>query len=362
MTEIRPPNIFVHAQKELSQDAMICYLLEWAASKYRALDASLSDTGRRLVQALLGKHGASLSEEVKTVEVRKQDHRIDVLACINGSHILLIEDKTGGKQRGDQLRRYYNAVRDGKTGLKTPRSTDPDRIFTIFLKTGNYTRTDRASVENTELDGTSRRYRFFDRGDLLEVLSGYQGDDRITTDYRDYLQEREDRTQSYRTWQRSDRENWSWESWEGFYRHLEERLPNAGWGYVPNQSGGFLGLWWHWLDLTENGPAPADGFLQVEAKLWNPTSQHLCFKVGARGGGREAQVSLKPAWHQRLMDAGGAELQRPRRLGLGNTMTLAIWSGDWISFRSDGSVDLDATIRHLRHAESLWDAAVRSRQ
>lgn len=356
MTEIRPPNIFVHAQKELSQDAMICYLLEWAASKYRALDASLSDTGRRLVQALLAKHGTSLTEEVETVDLRKQDHRIDVLARINGSHILLVEDKTGGRQHGNQLRRYYNAVRDRKTGL----SADTDLIFPIFLKTGNYTRVDRASVESTELDNTSRRYKFFDRRDLLEVLSGYEGRDRITTDYRDHLTEREDRTQSYRTWQRSDRETWPWESWEGLYCHLQEHLRDCNWNYVPNRSGGFLGLWWARLDLSADGLPHAEGYLQLEVKPRDAGSQNLCVKVSACEAGRDAQVRLRPVWHDRLMRAGGHQVRRPRRLGLGNTMTLAVWNGEWLVFRSDGFVDLDATVRRLRHAESLWEAASRT--
>lgn len=355
MTELRRPNIFGHAQKELSQDAMISYLLEWAATKYRALDASLSDTGRRLVQALLAKHGASLPDEVETVELRRQAYRIDVLARINGSHTLLIEDKTGGKQHSNQLQRYYNAVRREKT-------QDADLIFPIFLKTWNYSRQDRASVENTELDATSRRYRFFDRQDLLEVLSGYEGRDRVTTDYRDYLQEREDLTQSYRTWHRSNRKNWHWLSWEGFYRHLQDHLRGSNWSYVPNQSGGFRGFWWNGVPLPTGDLPPGDGYLQLEVKPDDPNSQHLCFKVAARWAGRQAQVQLRPAWHHRLMEVGGDQILRPRRFGLGNHMTLAIWNGDWLSFGPDGLVDLDATVRCLRQAESLWEAAARSKR
>lgn len=361
MTELRRPNIFSHAQKELSQDAMISYLLEWAAAKYRALDASLSDTGQRLVEALLAKHDASPIDEVHEVKLYQQDHRIDVLARINGSHMLLIEDKTGGKQHSNQLRRYYNAVRDQKTHLKQI-SPDADLIFPIFLKTGNYSQRDRASVENTELDATSRRYCFFDRRDLLEVLSGYEGRDRVTTDYRDYLRKRENRTQSYRTWQQSDRKNWPWESWDGFYCHLQEHLPGSDWNYVPNQSGGFRGFWWAGRKLRADGLSNAEGYLQLEVKPGDPGSQHLCFKISACDAGRDAQVRLRPVWHDRLMHAGGEQVRRPRRLGLGNTMTLAVWNGEWLSFGSDGLVDLNATLRRLRHAESLWEAAAHNRR
>ena len=53
------PNLFDYATKELSQDAVICWLLKWSgAQAEEASDHGLQELGRAFVQALLAKHGA----------------------------------------------------------------------------------------------------------------------------------------------------------------------------------------------------------------------------------------------------------------------------------------------------------------
>ena len=94
------PNIFGYATKELSQDAIICWLIAWAGrSKSKVLeDEELRRCGLRFVNALLnhkrdGKDAVELEGDVET-EIQKQERSIDILARINGEHVLLIEDKT----------------------------------------------------------------------------------------------------------------------------------------------------------------------------------------------------------------------------------------------------------------------------
>ena len=78
-------NIFRYATKELSQDAVIGWLIKWAGRKeVRDADEALRDCGRRFVEALLDEHGANLDGAIKEIEIRQQDHSIDVLARING--------------------------------------------------------------------------------------------------------------------------------------------------------------------------------------------------------------------------------------------------------------------------------------
>ena len=77
------PNLFHYATKELSQDAMICWLIKW--SEVQADDEcgqALRDLGRAFAGALLGKHNQSLAGNIKRVEIHQQDHGIDVLARI----------------------------------------------------------------------------------------------------------------------------------------------------------------------------------------------------------------------------------------------------------------------------------------
>ena len=60
------PNIFDFATKELSQDAMICWLIRWAGVKNADTDEAraLKGLGRNFVDAMLTKHGRSLSCEI----------------------------------------------------------------------------------------------------------------------------------------------------------------------------------------------------------------------------------------------------------------------------------------------------------
>ena len=122
------PNIFHYATKELSQDAMICWLIAWAGRNEEACDdeeqKALRACGRQFVQALLNhKRNTQIqfSGNIET-EIHQQDKSIDILARITDSatgnqHVLLIEDKTGTGDHGDQLERYYEAVVGGETKL-----------------------------------------------------------------------------------------------------------------------------------------------------------------------------------------------------------------------------------------------------
>lgn len=77
------PNLFDYATKELSQDAMICWLIAWSA--YDG-DAELAWLGRRLVTALLShKRGGRMrgGVVVQNLEIMQQEKNIDVLVRIN---------------------------------------------------------------------------------------------------------------------------------------------------------------------------------------------------------------------------------------------------------------------------------------
>ena len=74
------PNLFTYATKELSQDAMICWLLKWSEVQADKCGQALRGLGRAFAGALLGKHNQSLAGNIKRVEIHQQDHGIDVLA------------------------------------------------------------------------------------------------------------------------------------------------------------------------------------------------------------------------------------------------------------------------------------------
>lgn len=346
------PNIFNYATKELSQDAVICWLLAWAGRKggQDKEDEALRDCGRRFVEALLDEHRASLKGDIEKTEIRQQDHSIDVLARINGpqGQVFLIEDKTSTSDHSEQLKRYYDAVVGGKTALG---EVGKKNLFPIFLKTGNQSRAEEKRIEESvEIDGPYR-YRVFNRKEFLEkVLDHYKGSNPILLDFRTYLQEWEDEANSFKDWKEGESAKWSWNAWEGFFRHLEEKLVNCGWwGYVPNPRGGFRGLWWS-FNKIEGG----DIKLQLEIVPGEPEMQKLCFKLGV--GNKENRGAMKDKWRKLVRDAGGeaVELSRTRS---GWTMTIALWKNPWLAF-DYGRLDIKATVANLKKAEAVLAKAI----
>ena len=272
-------NLFRYATKELSQDAVICWLIAWAGQNKSndTEEEELRRCGREFVHALL-KHGrepVELPEEIAT-EIYQQEKRIDVLARINKKHVLLIEDKTSSRDHSGQLKRYYGHVAGGHSELGETAAED---IYPIYFKTGNQPRWDGRRIERF-IEGANG-YRVFHRDDFLRVLNGYKGKNQILVDFRQYLQDWEDETNGYKDWSKDSPK--SGKAWEGFFRCLEcelgieDDVEYAPWGYVPNQSGGFLGFWW-W----PSGDSAV--YLQIEGE------EKLCFKVNSEGRRGQATV------------------------------------------------------------------------
>lgn len=357
-------NIFRYATKELSQDAVIGWLIKWADRQDQdirgAEDEALRDCGRRFVKALLAKHGAILDREIEKIEIWKQHNSIDVLARVNGHRVLLIEDKTRTNERWRQLEKYYKAMVGGETELgKVSEAT----LFPIFLKTGNQSLAQDDVIEKLRGEpGKEYQYKFFKRAEFLEVLKPYEGRNPILLDFRAHLQKWEDDTNSFNDWREREREKWSVEAWQGFYRYLEKELANCeGWHYVPNPQGGFLGLWWSGNDIEEGTL-----YLQLEVVPEKPDKQKLCFKV--KVDNKENRSIARNKWRKWCeavaTEVAGIETTKPKRFGTGRHMTVVQWGkdekerGDWLAFDSDGRLDKEATVANLKKAEAVLAKAI----
>ena len=343
------PNLFNYATKELSQDAMICWLIAWAAQNNggSSEDEKLRCCGLRFVRALLNhrrdEEDLIKLDRVDRAEIYRQEQGIDVLARINDRHVLLVEDKTDSNDHGDQLARYYRKVVEGRTILG---EVDENDLRPIYFKTGNQSLVVERRIER------ETRYKVFTRKHVLKVLDRCEGRNAILLDYRQYLQGLEDQTNSYEAWTRKDNKE-SWLAWQGFYRRLEsELIINSGrwawWGYVPNQAGGFLGFAW----AAEDGDQL---YLQIEARFQPemPTDVRLCFKVDANGIPKAARQALRDDWSRRVLKAGGDRVVRPVRMGLGERMTVAYWQPDWMAFGEGGRLDMSETIKNLKQVEEV---------
>ena len=206
-------------------------------------------------------------------------------------------------------------------------------------------RADKAGVE-TQPQEREPHYKVFERRDFLCVLEKCgRGKSEIIDDFFDYLQKLEKDTESWK--ETPLEEEWSPRAWEGFYRHLEERIDpgskkNMNWEYVPNKAGGFRALFW------EPG---GDVYLQVE-------EEKLCFKIWVEDSDQRSE--RRQHWHKQIVQAGESlrlPIKKPARFGYGKTMTVAILEGDWRRSGSGGRLDLEKTVEVLNKAERVLQAA-----
>ena len=359
--EIKKPNLFNYAKKELSQDAMIAWLIEWANERFALIndDEGLHELGQRFVTALLETHGELPLTKRFNSTVHLQDHGIDVLARITDEHVLLIEDKTSTSAHSNQLKRYYGHVLNGDTEVG---SVPKEYIYPINLKTGNQSLASEKHIE--EIDGEFfRPYKVFHRKDFLRVLEKYEGNNSTVRDYRDYLNEWETITKAFGYWKEEERCKWNWSSWEGFFLQLEEKIRNSNiepeklpnWGYVPKS--GFLGFWWNSINLPddEDPDVNTDVYLQLEIYVSNPEKQKLCFKLSSRD--KEKVKQWKWMCHEHVLNASNAKVVKPRVMRLGKTMTIGWWKEEWLAFNDRKQIDLERTVQNLEDAENILNEA-----
>jgi len=103
------PNLFEIATSELSQDAFITWLLQWADKKYSQVDENLHSCAVSFVQALLNQ---TTDYKVEEIEAGRQWNNIDVWAEVNNEYFIVIEDKKGTKEHSDQSKRYAEIAKE----------------------------------------------------------------------------------------------------------------------------------------------------------------------------------------------------------------------------------------------------------
>ena len=98
-------NIFNFATNELSQDAFICWCLNWINMPVRDDNESGRQFGARFLSRLL--NGAYDVSSVNQIYIFRQLLNIDVLVLVPELQVaLIIEDKTSSQEHGNQINRY----------------------------------------------------------------------------------------------------------------------------------------------------------------------------------------------------------------------------------------------------------------
>ena len=320
------PNIFTYATSELSQDAFILWLLDWANPEFEKEDKELCDTAQDFVRLLLDEKDLKIT----SVKCQKQEHYIDVFAIINEEYALIVEDKTNTSEHGNQIRRYYEWVN------KENKYSDLS-IHCVYYKTGNESafKLTRLTQKYDE-EFKSEHFSIVTREEVLELFKHCSSQNAIFIDYVAHIQSIQDATDAYLT---TPIKQWNWLAWQGFYMNLEKELNNGDWGYVANPSGGFWGFWWHWCKMPTD--SPIELYLQFEQK-------NLCIKAYNIGEGKVSiEYSDKVIREARK---NGIPIKESIRRRTGKTMTLAV-----VKLQNFDMLNMPDLLRQLKEIESFLD-------
>lgn len=309
------PNLFQFATSELSQDAFLCWLLAWSKQIYCSVDKALHDAAVHFVSEIFNLHHYEVPI-IHTIEIKRQFKSLDILAIINDTYAILIEDKTYTKDHSNQLLRYRKVVQKEMGELIQ---------LPVYYKLA-----DQSHYRSIEKAG----YTPFKRNKMLEVLK--RGKDMgvqnaIFLDYYEHLQKIDDRIQAFQTERVCD---WDSFAWQGFYQELQTEI-NGDWGYVSNPTGGFWGFWW-------KPASDSNYYIQLE-------EERLCVKVSVADNIENVRDYRHKIMNDVLLESEKHNLllEKPSRLRLGRTMTIAERQ-HYIQTKSDGTIDLKRTILELQ--------------
>ena len=282
------PNIFRYATKELSQDAVICWLVACA----REASGDLRECGLSFVRALMRSGGGRVidarsgNEEVHpgegrvTVVVREpapQYGGIDVYfqAELDGKVVsFVVEDKTHTEMHGGQLERYRGVV--GEDAI------EEDLVKAVYFKTGYVFGDEREEAERAG-------YSVFDAEDIVTFFRDglWSGTHDFVRDFAEHVASLVDgRRQAFANWN-LDRDFVQWE----FMVALGEALGPSRWPARWFNLGG--GAWTQYPHYEQRGSL----FWRLDS--WKP----LRLMVDTNEVGGERALAAWDGWDRAFREA-----------------------------------------------------------
>lgn len=324
------PNIFNIATKELSQDGFFTWLLKWGAPENEKLDSKLFKCAQNFIKLLLSTHNVEINE-ITEVDAGRQWENIDIWAEINNEYLIIIEDKTFTGEHSNQLEKYKKTATDWceKNNFK---------LICIYLKTGVESKSALEKIKN-------KGFQIIDWKELITFFEKNVVDNDIYNEFVENLTSLERSINSFET---LPIKKWDYYSWLGFYQFLDTQLKVNDWQYVANPSGGFLGLWWHFLNWKDYYV-----YLQIE-------QGNLCFKIGEV---YENHSSVRNEWFsvlsKQIKSENLVEIKKPLRYGKGIFMTVGIVRReDWLG-QDDSILNKEQVIRNLKKYEDFLSNCVK---
>ena len=328
------PNIFNIATKELSQDAFITWLLQWADIDNQQHDNLLHTCGQDFVRKLIASQYHDTVSTITKVEAGRQWKNIDVWAEINtpeSNYLIIIEDKTFSSEHSDQLTTY-------KTSGEDYCAEHNFKLVCIYLKTGS-------EPERVLKAIRSKGFATFNRKDFVNFLSKYENISNHI--YRDFTLRLENIEAEHNAFETMTIGNWDEPCWIGFYQLLEKEIEDVDWHYVnPPAGGGFWNACLSWVDW---GGFPVCLTIEqggLSFKICTDPEEMSFEGDFDRGVKRNQWSNIILTYANKV---GLNEIIRPDRFGSGKYMTAALVRRDnWLG-NSTSIIDKKATIERLKN-------------
>ena len=168
------PNIFDYATSELSQDAVIC----WILSFYNDKESKLYSLAKDLLSSFI-----TLSIEDNTIEISKQFYKTDILVHLPKSQrVIILEDKVYTSEH-EQISRYVEKISNNDNYKDC-------KISVVYFKTGFYYDNDKllehkyVNTENNKIES----FKSIHGQDFLRILKNYTDTDATLDMYIEHLE------------------------------------------------------------------------------------------------------------------------------------------------------------------------------
>jgi hypothetical protein len=253
--QVKRPNIFRISTKELSQDAFITWLLQWANPGCAELDPVLHQCGKQFLSLVIG-DAPEREKEILDIEAGRQLDYVDIWAKILFSDgtktLLVIEDKTFSGEHSNQLERYKKQAEDYC-------ATEGFNLICTYFKIGSEPMRDIHAIRD-------KGFHIVTRKEIIACLQPYR--DAEHSILRDFIEYIDDLEAAHLAFEKLPLKDWKDLAWVGFYQYIEANIKINWWHYVNNPSGGFWNLCLTWDYWNKQIPV----YMQIE--------QHkLCFKI-----------------------------------------------------------------------------------
>ncbi|MGL6024229.1 MAG: PD-(D/E)XK nuclease family protein, partial [Cetobacterium sp.] len=201
------PNIFKFATTELSQDAFLCYVLDYYNDTWKTKHISEYNFAKFFIHSLFKKLNIE-NIKINSLKIEKQYMAIDILLIINESIYIIIEDKTFTSERQNQMNEYREKVIKQFNTLE-------QNVYCIFYKTGD------ESYTNISLIKDRKNIETLLREEIIEIFEKYEGFNILFQDYLLNLKDLQNERENFKN-RNLKKESFTKPEIIGFYNELDK--------------------------------------------------------------------------------------------------------------------------------------------